>query len=168
MPEKMRDIALTDAERKAHVEQYPLPGWCKSENDPYQSPKYYTSDFLLAETPPRKRATKGDIFASSPKWKALRRNVLAAYGHKCLRCGSTKRITVDHIKPRSKYPELALDFSNLQVLCWPCNKAKSYRDETDYRPKQHVIVEIPARCIFMAIDGIKEILFCDVCDPAKW
>ena len=37
---------------------------------------------------------------------------------------------VDHVKPRSKFPELALDLSNLQVLCNLCNVAKSNVDMT--------------------------------------
>jgi 5-methylcytosine-specific restriction endonuclease McrA len=42
-------------------------------------------------------------------------------------------IHIDHIKPRSKYPELELEFDNLQVLCATCNVKKSNIDETDYR-----------------------------------
>lgn len=40
------------------------------------------------------------------------------------------------MKPRSKYPELALDPDNLQVLCKACNLGKLAWDETDFRPKQ--------------------------------
>lgn len=40
---------------------------------------------------------------------------------------------VDHIKPRSKYPHLAYDVNNLQVLCQDCNFGKSNHDETDWR-----------------------------------
>ncbi len=40
---------------------------------------------------------------------------------------------VDHIKPRRKYPELALSRSNLQVLCNLCNHGKGNWDETDWR-----------------------------------
>jgi 5-methylcytosine-specific restriction endonuclease McrA len=31
---------------------------------------------------------------------------------------------VDHIKPRSKFPRLAIDINNLQVLCADCNLGK--------------------------------------------
>lgn len=31
---------------------------------------------------------------------------------------------IDHIKPLSKYPELAIALSNLQLLCGPCNTRK--------------------------------------------
>lgn len=40
---------------------------------------------------------------------------------------------VDHIKPRAKFPELALVLDNLQVLCRDCNLGKRHLDETDWR-----------------------------------
>lgn len=67
------------------------------------------------------------------RWIELRARVLAAYGEVCMRCASTERIQVDHIKPKYRYPELVFEFSNLQVLCWDCNKSKSFFHETDYR-----------------------------------
>jgi 5-methylcytosine-specific restriction endonuclease McrA len=41
-------------------------------------------------------------------------------------------LEVDHVKPRSKYPELALDLDNTQILCRACNSKKGTA-ETDYR-----------------------------------
>ncbi|WP_232796123.1 HNH endonuclease [Citrobacter rodentium] len=40
---------------------------------------------------------------------------------------------VDHIKPRSLYPHLALDLSNLQIMCNECNVSKSNKDEIKWR-----------------------------------
>lgn len=74
-----------------------------------------------------------DPFYSSAKWLRLRYKALQVYGPVCHCCESKKRIHVDHIKPRSKYPELELDFNNLQILCSDCNKGKSNLDETDWR-----------------------------------
>jgi len=55
-------------------------------------------------------------------------------------CGATPddgaKICVDHIKPRHTHPELKLERSNLQVLCYDCNKGKGAWDQTDWRPKQ--------------------------------
>lgn len=78
----------------------------------------------------------GDALLASPEWKALRRRVLAVYGMKCMCCGHVPRnpsqINIDHVKPRKYYPEMALEESNLQVLCARCNRKKGNGD-TDYR-----------------------------------
>lgn len=78
-------------------------------------------------------------FYSGWEWKKLRYRVLQEYGPVCMCCGASSRdddvrIVVDHIKPVSIYPELALDYDNLQVLCNDCNMGKSNTDYTDYRP----------------------------------
>jgi len=72
-------------------------------------------------------------FLQSKEWRVLRKQALLYYGHKCQRCGSKKKICVDHIKPRKFYPDLALDFNNLQILCAWCNKAKGNKHCKDYR-----------------------------------
>lgn len=86
----------------------------------------------------RSRKHKPKTFLDSPEWKSLRLKVIGHYGKQCMRCGSKEKITVDHIKPRSKFPNLALEFDNLQVLCWGCNKDKFNIDETDYRPNLRI------------------------------
>ena len=73
-------------------------------------------------------------FYGTPEWLALRKRVLAEYGKACMCCGGKpRRVHVDHVLPRSRFPELALAFSNLQVLCKPCNYAKGRHRYTDYR-----------------------------------
>ena len=70
-------------------------------------------------------------------WKSVRYQALKKYGAKCMLCGATPadgaKICVDHIKPRSQYPELALDINNLQILCDECNVGKGAWDKTDWR-----------------------------------
>ncbi len=44
-------------------------------------------------------------------------------------------MNVDLIKPRSKFPELALTLDNLQILCAACNHGKGNWDQTDWRPE---------------------------------
>lgn len=72
---------------------------------------------------------QSNAFLRSREWRALRYQILQRDGQRCSCCGATAsegaRLHVDHIKPRSKYPELALDASNLQVLCADCNIGKS-------------------------------------------
>jgi hypothetical protein len=77
-------------------------------------------------------------FYNCPQWKALRYKALVLHGARCQCCGATAadgvKIHVDHIKPRSKYPALQWELTNLQVLCEPCNMGKSNIDSTDWRP----------------------------------
>lgn len=113
----MTKLKITRKERNAHIKQYPLPDWCKEKN-------------------------KQKNLIYSKEWKLLRRVIIDKYGAQCMKCGAVDNITIDHIKPKSQYPELALDINNLQVLCWGCNKEKG-REFFDYRQscqKQDVMV----------------------------
>lgn len=66
-------------------------------------------------------------FYLSPEWLAARSECLESKGRICAVCGSADQINVDHIKPRSKFPDLALEQTNLRPLCWPCNRTKAAR-----------------------------------------
>jgi hypothetical protein len=78
-------------------------------------------------------------FYQSRQWRELRMDTIKLHGRTCQCCGAayadTRRIHVDHIKPRYHYPYLALTLSNLQILCDDCNTGKGIRDETDWREK---------------------------------
>ena len=79
-------------------------------------------------------------FYKSKEWLDLRMRVLSKYDYACMSCGRNYRdhsviIHVDHIKPRSRHPELSLNFDNLQVLCEDCNIGKSSKYSFDLRPK---------------------------------
>jgi|LakMenE18May11ns_1017448.scaffolds.fasta_scaffold9737470_3 5-methylcytosine-specific restriction endonuclease McrA len=82
-------------------------------------------------------STTNKTFYDTREWKELRYQALKIYGPRCQCCGASPAdgivIHVDHIKPRSKYPELELDIKNLQILCEPCNIGKSNKDDTDWR-----------------------------------
>ena len=74
------------------------------------------------------------------KWQLLRSELLEVYGAACSVCGRDYKthgvvIQGDHIQPKIKRPDLALYFSNLQVLCKDCNVGKSYYYNTDHRAK---------------------------------
>lgn len=77
-------------------------------------------------------------FYQSAEWISLRYQALKKSRGCCECCGATplssgKPLHVDHIKPRSKHPHLALELANLQVLCADCNIGKSNKDDTDWR-----------------------------------
>lgn len=78
-------------------------------------------------------------FYERDEWRRLRYQVLRKCGFKCLSCGRSRtggaELHVDHIKPISIYPELALLEANLQVLCKECNLGKSNLYLDDLRPK---------------------------------
>jgi len=76
----------------------------------------------------------GSDFYITKEWRQVRYSVFVKYGKICMCCGAKDGyLHVDHIKPRSKFPELELEISNLQVLCEACNVGKSNLDQTDWR-----------------------------------
>jgi hypothetical protein len=90
------------------------------------------------DKPGKTRKTASFDFYRSDAWRALRFLALKASNGCCCLCGRSNRqhgviLHVDHIKPRSRYPALALTLSNLQVLCEDCNMGKGNRDDTDWR-----------------------------------
>ena len=102
--------------------------------------KHVIRKFQIQQTGKRKHQwTKrsGAEFYSSKAWKTLRYHALTNTDGCCQCCGARASdgvsIHVDHIKPRSKHPELELDLSNLQVLCNCCNTGKDNIDETNWR-----------------------------------
>ena len=70
-----------------------------------------------------------DHFYNSTDWKRIRDQAFAAYENICVKCGSTEGLAADHIYPRSKFPEKALELSNTQILCLRCNSSKGNRVE---------------------------------------
>jgi predicted restriction endonuclease len=95
----------------------------------YESSKEQT--FIKVSEP------KDPNFYDSRQWKELRYRAFAAYGQRCQCCGASRDdgvvLHVDHIRPRSKYPELELNLDNLQILCAACNIGKGAWDQTDWR-----------------------------------
>lgn len=60
---------------------------------------------------------------SKAKRKAMKK--MRAEVGKCIKCGSTEKLTIDHIIPLSKGGSKAQ--SNWQILCLKCNRAKKDR-----------------------------------------
>jgi hypothetical protein len=76
-------------------------------------------------------------FYRSDEWLRIRYLALKNTDGRCCCCGISAKdgaiLHVDHIKPRSRYPELELDLDNLQILCQFCNTGKGAWDCTDWR-----------------------------------
>lgn len=114
--------------------------WTKKNWETYVI-KYLKSEVknLTTSSSKKTRSNKQSSidFYSSREWRILRYKVLVKYGAVCQCCGASRKngaeIHIDHIKPRSKYPELELDINNLQCLCKECNLGKLHLDETDWR-----------------------------------
>jgi 5-methylcytosine-specific restriction endonuclease McrA len=91
------------------------------------------------------RSVGKDGFYACIQWRTLRYLALKNCEGRCQSCGATAadgvRIHVDHIKPRSRFPNLALSLENLQVLCDDCNIGKGAWDETDWRDSKRSYVE---------------------------
>lgn len=100
---------------------------------------------FFKKKPKKFKKRKKDNFYRSEEWKELRYRKLRETQY-CECCGKGKgdklesgqrvKLTVDHIKCRSQYPELALEYNNLQVLCQECNTGKSNKFQDDFRTKQ--------------------------------
>ncbi|NES82661.1 MAG: HNH endonuclease [Moorea sp. SIO2B7] len=69
------------------------------------------------------------INSSERVWKAPpvnRREVLRRDKHQCQYCGSKKKLTLDHVIPRSKGGKHTWD--NVVIACEPCNSSKGDRN----------------------------------------
>ena len=66
----------------------------------------------------------------TPVSKGIRERVFERDKNKCLLCGTTKNLTIDHIKPRAMGGSNKID--NLQTLCKRCNLVKGI-NLVDYR-----------------------------------
>lgn len=68
-------------------------------------------------------------FYNTLGWQRVRFMVLVAFGPRCMSCGKSSKdgytvIDVDHIYPKSRWPDLAMEPTNMQVLCRGCNFGK--------------------------------------------
>ena len=78
-------------------------------------------------------------FYKHKDWVYLKKIIYTFTNKKeCFRCESKENLQIDHIKPKSKYPEHSFDIFNLQILCKDCNFEKSAKYKDDYRPSSWV------------------------------
>lgn len=81
---------------------------------------------------------------------ARREKILEKFGNKCIKCGATDNLEIDHIKPIKTHPELACDINNLQVLCRKCHREKSNKE---------IIFKAPRKPFTAKLDTIESITY---------
>jgi 5-methylcytosine-specific restriction endonuclease McrA len=79
------------------------------------------------------RANGGDL--TIDQWHEIRNK----YGNKCLCCGTTEKISLDHIIPVTKSGKHTAE--NVQPLCVSCNSRKGVKI-IDYRPKEELCLSV--------------------------
>lgn len=104
----------------------------------YTPPEYKSKVIRREKKPaPVVHSNASDAFLQTYEWRRVRMEALKKYGARCQCCGASPEtgavMNVDHIKPRRLFPQLALELSNLQVLCGECNHGKGNWDMTDWR-----------------------------------
>ena len=114
------------------------------KSQPKEKPKF--------EPTPAYQQGMGKLFYKTREWRELRYKVLVRIGKKCQCCGEINGyIHVDHIRPRSLFPELELDENNLQVLCHECNHGKGNWDMTDWREVAESPIKLDLRDVSIKI-----------------
>lgn len=87
---------------------------------------------------------KGDPRLSR-KYKEVRLRALARDGYTCYYCGNEgKEMTIDHIIPVSKAPELAIDINNMVTACKPCNSSKGSRSQGVFLERKRTPPDFPS------------------------
>ncbi len=116
-----------------------LPGWKVHGSTPFilRILNFYASGeggdgnikmFLgSARTPRQLGLAASDFYKRQSIPMAIRRAVYERDGHRCLKCGSNRRLSLDHITPVTSGGDNSVD--NLQTLCLPCNLKKGSRNE---------------------------------------
>jgi 5-methylcytosine-specific restriction endonuclease McrA len=89
---------------------------------------------------------KGDPRLSR-KYKEVRLKVLARDGYVCSYCGhegsKENGLTIDHIVPVSKAPELAIDEFNMRIACKSCNSRKGKKSEGVFLESMRTPLDFP-------------------------
>ncbi|MGL4850956.1 MAG: HNH endonuclease [Clostridium sp.] len=109
---------------------------CKKNNRNDYSKEYY-----------QKNKEQMKILTST-RWRRLRLKIIQRDNGCCQRCLNKfgiingSELQVHHIKPRSVYPELIYDESNLITMCKLCNVELGTREELDFEIEAKKEIEI--------------------------
>lgn len=113
-------------------------GICKANKGTFQKGRQTWNKGLEGFMAGEKNPWFGKFGRLHPVWKGLtpelelirkgkpylrwRREVLKRDGNKCISCGVTQNLQVDHIKPFITFPKERFNLNNGRVLCFPCHK----------------------------------------------
>jgi 5-methylcytosine-specific restriction endonuclease McrA len=89
------------------------------------------------------------LFVRVPYKKIIlsRKNILRRDNHKCLYCGSTVNLTVDHVIPKSRGGEDS--WENLVTACIKCNNKKGSRTPEEARMTLKLNPKKPSHITFI-------------------
>lgn len=75
--------------------------------------------------------SKNGNYKHGNEWKCLRKKIFERDDYTCQICGYKEEeiMVVDHILPKSIFPELEFDLLNLQTLCPNCHARKTISDK---------------------------------------
>lgn len=99
----------------------PPPRWLRFEMCQMESRAWYEWHWARG----KKLRGKSDKLSRRKIADTIRLAVYERDGHACLHCGTTERLSLDHIHPHSLGGPDTID--NLQTLCRPCNSRKGAR-----------------------------------------
>jgi 5-methylcytosine-specific restriction endonuclease McrA len=147
-PEKMRQYGLTNRERnrealrvrkkvyrETHREQVRAQeyawvranrDWVRAKSREYQARHPEVRRMKVRQRRARVKGAGGTIPVAD--WK----NLLISLGSRCLCCGATGHLTLDHVIPLARGGTHTID--NAQPLCKSCNCRKQHRFVFDWRP----------------------------------
>ena len=61
-------------------------------------------------------------------YEKYKRSLLKRIGQYCSYCERPTDVNIEHVKPKSRYPELECDWENLLLACTNCNSTKGKKD----------------------------------------
>jgi len=93
--------------------------------------RQYQSNYTRSRRSSSSRSGTVNAFYWSSEWKALRRAALQRANWRCENCGwpvdGPGQAHCDHIEEVKVRPELALELSNVRILCRACHNASHNR-----------------------------------------
>ena len=103
-----------------------------NQHRPDQRMRLLTKHRGTTQQDDNRRTKTRDPFYASKAWYRIRQKVLTRDKYRCQNCQAYVRgkglARVDHIIPRTKAPQLAVDPQNLRTLCVPCDNARHQQD----------------------------------------